>query len=70
MLFDSEGICLRKSIDDRHSNCYKKYMSPKQIVAIRKALGITQEELASRIAANRVSVRVGKQDVISQREPT
>ena len=31
-------------------------VSPKQIVAIRKALGITQEELASRIAANRVSV--------------
>ena len=49
-------FALRKSIDDRHSNCYKKYMSPKQIVAIRKALGMTQSQLAERIAAHRVSV--------------
>ena len=31
-------------------------MSPKEIVAIRKALSLTQEELADRIAAHRVSV--------------
>jgi len=31
-------------------------MTPKEVVAIRKALGITQEELADRIAAHRVSV--------------
>jgi DNA-binding transcriptional regulator YiaG len=31
-------------------------MSPKQVVAIRKTLGITQQELADRIAAHQVSV--------------
>jgi len=31
-------------------------MSPKQIVAIRKALDMTQQELADRIAAHQVSV--------------
>jgi DNA-binding transcriptional regulator YiaG len=50
-------VCLplRKIIDDSDSNCYKKRMSPKQI-AIRKALGMTQSQLADRIAAHRVSV--------------
>ena len=51
-------VCLplRNIIDDSHSNCYKKRMSPKQILAIRKALGMTQSQLADRIAAHRVSV--------------
>ena len=31
-------------------------MSPKQIRALRKDLGLTQEELANRVAAQRVTV--------------
>ena len=50
------GLPLRNIIDDSHSNCYKKRMLPKQILAIRKALGMTQSQLADRIAAHRVSV--------------
>jgi DNA-binding transcriptional regulator YiaG len=31
-------------------------VSPKQIVSLRKALGLTQQQLADRIAANRVTI--------------
>jgi DNA-binding transcriptional regulator YiaG len=39
-----------------YSNCYKKIVNPKQVRAIRKRLGLTQQELADMIAASQVTV--------------
>ena len=48
-------FCL-PALDNARINCYKTNMSPRQVKALRKALNLTQQQLADLIAAQRVSV--------------
>ena len=46
-----------KRIDTDYSNCYNRHnMTSKEIKAVRKRLGLTQQELADMIAASQVTV--------------